>query len=156
MLTIVLTEEGEVSYCWGNDCFKDYTDKEQAYKILKNLNGWRQGEGKKFLHLGKMVKPVKLNCGQNSFMGEDGRKIMVDKVLTQAYDYEGERMQFAVNYNSTPIIVSTEVPVTVCQSEEMAEAPVTVYQSGEMAEEKKAVYQFEIPALSAVAIKIKA
>lgn len=140
MLTIVLTDSGEVSYCWGNDCFKAYTDKEQAYQILRNLNGWRQGAGKEFLHLGKMVKPIPVFSGKNTFMGEDGRKIVVDEVLTSAYEYDGKVMQFVVNYNSKPVSVTTT-------------EPVTVYKNLEMTEIEEVTTKFEIPALSAVVIK---
>ncbi len=140
MLTIVMIDNGEISYCWGNDCFKAHTDREQAYKILRNLNGWRQGAGKNFLHLGKMKKPIPVNCGTNSFMGEDGREIIVDEVLTSAYEYDGATMQFIVNYNSKPISVTTQ-------------SPVTVYKNSEMTEREEGVTRFEIPALSAVALK---
>ena len=33
---------------------------------------------------------------------------MVDSVLTVAYEYEGKRAQFLVNYNSYPVEVSLE------------------------------------------------
>lgn len=140
MLTIVLTDFGEVSYCWGNDCFKAYTDKSQAYQILRNLNGWRQGAGRDFLHLGKMVKPISVYSGKNTFMGEDGREIVVDKVLTSAYEYKGDVMQFVVNYNNKPVSVTTK-------------EPVTVYKNLAMTAKEEETTEFEIPALSAVVIK---
>lgn len=140
MLTIVLIDEGEISYCWGTDCFKAHTDKKQAFRLLKNLNGWRTGAGKDFLHLGKMIKPISISCGTNAFLGEDGRKIVVDEVLTAAYEYNGETMQFVVNYNNKPVTVTTE-------------GPVNVYKNLEMTEKEERVCRFEIPALSAVVLK---
>ena len=137
MLTIVLIDDGEISYCWGNDCFKAHTDKKQALQLLKNLNGWRSGAGRNFLHLGRMIKPIPISCGTNVFVGEDGRKIVVDEVLTAAYEYNGDTMQFAVNYNNKPITVETE-------------KPVNVYKNLEMTEKEVCVHRFEIPALSAV------
>lgn len=140
MFTVVLTDKGEVSYCWGNECFTAHTDKDAAYQILQNLNGWRQKGGKNYLHLGKMVKPISVSCDTNTFVGEFERPVIVDEVLTSAYEYNGERLQFVVNYNSKPVTVTTE-------------QPVTVYIDSDMEETIEAVFRFEIPALSAVAIR---
>lgn len=140
MLTVVMINDGEISYCWGNDCFKDHTDKKQAVALLKNLNGWRSKAGKNYLHLGKMIKPMKIFCGENSFVGEDGRKIVVDEVLTSAYEYKGETLQFAVNYNNKPVTVTFE-------------REVTIYTDNEMRNKVEAVLNFEIPPLSAVAFR---
>lgn len=139
MFTVVLTEDGEVSYCWGNNCFTEYTDKKAAYQILNNLNAWRQAGGKNFLHLGKMVKPLPVFCGKNTFTGQWENPIVVDEVLTSAYEYDGKKMQFVVNYNSKPVTVMTE-------------QPVTVYKDPDMKTSEEAVCRFTIPALSAVAI----
>lgn len=140
MLTVVMIDNGEISYCWGNDCFKDHVNKQDAVKLLKNLNGWRRKGGKNYLHLGKMVKPLKISCGNNSFIGEDNRKIIVDNVLTAAYEHKNTKMQFAVNYNTEPKTVTVE-------------SPVTLYRDIEMTEVEENVTTFEIPALSAVALK---
>ncbi len=140
MLTVVLGESGQISYAWGNDCFKYHTDKETACKLLKNLNGWRQKGGKDYLHMGKMVKPMAISCGTNTFKGEDGRPYIVDEVLTAAYAYGGKIMQFAVNYNSHPVTVSVE-------------DPVKVYLDSDMHSGYNEVKTFTIPALSAAAIE---
>jgi len=140
MLTVVLGEEGQISYAWGNDCFKYHTDKDAACAILKNLNNWRQKGGKRYLHTGKMVKPIPLMCGKNRFVGEDGRPIYVDEVLTAAYEFEGQTMQFAVNYNNKPVTVKTSIPVTV-------------YMDSGLQKKQDAVVSFTIPPLSAVGIQ---
>lgn len=140
MLTVVMINEGEIAYCWGNECFRDHVNKEQAIKLIKNLNEWRRKEGKSFLHLGKMVKPLKILCGTNDFIGEDGRRIVVDKVLTAAYEYKGERLQFAVNYNDLPEIIKVE-------------KPVTIYKNAQMTEKVENIVDFEIPALTAIAFR---
>ncbi len=121
MLTVVLGNDGGFSLAWGNDCFKYHADKEASYQMLKNLTGWRCGAGKNHLHMGKMVKPLPISCGTNKFVGEDGRPIIVDEVLTVAYEYEGKRMQFAVNYNNKPVTVTVEKPVDVCMDYDMNE-----------------------------------
>ncbi len=138
MLTAVLTDRGEISYAWGNDCFKARTDKESACTILKNLNAWRTGAGKEFLHCGRMTKPLAVSCGKNKFRCEDGREIEVDEVLTAAYEYSGKTVQFLANYNDKPVTVQTEAPVCVY------DAKGNKVQSG--------VRETEIPALSAVMV----
>ncbi len=139
MLTAVLGQEGRISYAWGNDCFKYHADKDVACRLMKNLNGWRRKGGKNYLHMGKMVRPMTLRCGQNQFIGEDGRPILVDEVLTGAYEFDGKTMQFAVNYNREPVTVSLE-------------KPVTVYMDSNMQRVQKNVRTVTIPALSAVAL----
>ncbi len=139
MLTVVLGNEGQISLAWGNDCFKYHAEKESACHILKNLNGWRQKGGKKHLHMGKMVAPMTVHCGTNKFIGEDGRPILVDQVLTAAYEFEGQKMQFAVNYNNVPVTVTVD-------------APVTVYLDSQLQTKQENARTFTIPALSAVAL----
>ncbi len=139
MLTVVLGNEGDISYAWGNDCFNYHTDKEMAYKMLKSLNSWRQGAGRHHLHKGRMVKPMAIHCGTNTFKGEDGRPFTVDEVLTAAYRYRNKTMQFAVNYNNKPVTVTVDRPVRVCLDSKMH----TVYNN---------VKSFTIPPLTAVAI----
>lgn len=139
MLTVVLGEDGKISYAWGNDCFRYHTDKEDACRILKNLNGWRQEAGRNYLHMGKMVKPLPVSCGTNRFIKEDGDPLEVDQVLTSAYEFAGQRMQFVVNYNREPVTVSVDTPVSVAMDSKME----TVYPQ---------VSAFSVPALSAVAI----
>ncbi len=139
MLTVVFGENGQISYAWGNDCFKYHTDKDAALALLKNLNGWRQAGGRDYLHMGKMVKPMPIRCGTNTFKGEDGRPFVVDEVLTAAYQFRGKTMQFAVNYNSHP--------VSVC-----VDQPVNVYLDSQLETRYNDVTTFTVPALSAVAV----
>ncbi len=139
MLTVVLGDKGQISCAWGNDCFRFHTDKEAACRLLKNLNGWRRGAGRDHLHMGKMVTPLPLSCGTNTFTREDGTLFRPDKVLTAAYEFEGKRMQFAVNYNSEPVTVAAEQPVTVALDSRLE----TLLQD---------VTQFTLPPLTAAAI----
>ena len=105
MLTAVMDDAGEIAYCWGTECFKTHTDREISLTILKNLNGWRQKGGKKFLHTGRMIKPLPITSGKNYFTLENGSKLWVDEVLTSSYEFRGERVQFIVNYNLHPVRV---------------------------------------------------
>lgn len=141
MLTAVIDDKQNIGYAWGGSCFKIHTDKGHAYAMLKNLNAWRQKGGKSFLHLGRMVKPLPLHTvGKNSFVLEDKSTLYVEKVLTSAFEYEGDVAQFAVNYNAAPITVTTE------QS-------VDVYKNADMTDVDRGVCEFVIPAHSAVMLK---
>lgn len=141
MLTAVIDDKGQISYCWGSECFKNHTNQETSLTILKNLNGWRQGLGKNYLHMGRMVKPIEIFAdGKNVFILEDGLTLEVEKFHTAAYEFEGEIAQFIVNYNLEPLTVRTKEPVKVCFA----------YKDGNFVEN---VREITIPALSAVMLK---
>ena len=104
MLTAVIVDGGRIVYSWGE---KDFTDKENALTILKNLNAWRTGLGKNYLHIGKMVKPLAIDCGKESFKLNKGtHTFVVDEVLTAAYEYDGQKVQFIVNYNTHDVQIT--------------------------------------------------
>lgn len=142
MLTAVIDDKGQIAYCWGSECFKAHTEKTSALKVLRNLNSWRQNGGKKFLHTGRMVKPLPVACGEKSFILENGSRLQVPEVLTAAYEFEGERAQFIANYNLTPVTI--KLP-----------QKVTVYMDSLLESCLKDVDVLEIPALSAVMIQYK-
>ncbi len=143
MLTAVITENGEISYSWCDwiQPKEKMVDKETALTALKNFNAWRIKGGKNYLHYGKMVKPLLIQCGTNSLMDEYGKKVTVDEVLTAAYEYDGRKLQFVANYNLHSVTVSVS-------------KPVTVYKNATMSEMEKGVTSFAIPALSAFAIEV--
>ena len=143
MLTAVITENAEISHSWCDwiQPKEKLVDKERALTALKNFNAWRNAGGKDFLHLGKMIKPLPVVCGKNSFIGDDGRKVVVDEVLTSAYEYDGRKLQFIANYNLHS--------VTVCLPK-----TVNVYKNPEMTDIEYEVGVIEIPALSAVAVEV--
>ena len=143
MLTAVITENAEISHSWCDwiQPKEKQVDKETALLALKNFNAWRKAGGKDFLHLGKMIKPLPIVCGKNSFIAEDGRKVTVDEVLTSAYEYDGRKLQFIANYNLHPVTVS--LPKSV-----------TLYKNPEMTDIEYEVGVIEIPALSAVAVEV--
>lgn len=140
MLTAVIDDRGEIAYCWGGETFKEHTDKAAAVKILKNLNGWRQKGGKDFLHFGRMVKPTPVSCGKNAFVLEDGSKLYVDELLTAAYEVNGRRAQFIVNYNARALKVRLNTAVRV-------------YTDSDMQTSLENADELEIPALSAVMLE---
>lgn len=109
MLTVVLGKDGNMLYSWCDyiQPIEKNLDKETTLTFIKNLNSWRQNGGKNFLHLGKMIKPIKVHCGKEKFLLEDMKTYFTpDSVLTSAYEYNGERVQFIVNYNLNEVNVS--------------------------------------------------
>ena len=48
-----------------------------------------------------MIKPLAIECGKESFKLNKGTHTFVaDEVLTAAYEYNGQKVQFVVNYNT--------------------------------------------------------
>lgn len=136
MLTAVLDDKGNISLAWGNDCFTQLTDKNSALTILKNLNAWRRGIGKDYLHLGRMERPLKIASEKKPFMTEYGIYYYDDAVLTSAYSYSGTTMQFLINYDLKPI------KVTLPEEKKVYLDPFK--------QETKMLKEVEIPPLSAV------
>ena len=107
MLSLVTLGDGKVEYSWDDWIApQDKTvDKQVAYDFIRTLNGWRQGAARKYLHLGRMVKPVAVDCGKQHFSLDDGSAYTPDEVLTTAYTSGGRTLQFVVNYNRYEVTV---------------------------------------------------
>ena len=144
MLTVVIGENCVIPYSW---C--DYTkplgknvESEPVFKLISNLNGWRKGAGKDFLHYGKMIKPIKITCPKESFLLEDEKTYLtVDAVISSAYEFNGERAQFLVNYNLHPVEITLEKE---CDA----------YLDSELKVCKKGVKSMAIEPLTAIMIKL--
>ena len=101
MLTLVLDENGEITWNWGCNNTTLMPEQDAVKSLVKNLNRWRTGYGKKYLHTGKMVKPYKVECGKNSFACRCGGEITRDRIYTRAWMAEdGSYGQFIINYNN--------------------------------------------------------
>lgn len=107
MLSLVTLGDGKVEYSW-DDWIAPHdktVDKQVAYDFIRTLNGWRQGAAGKYLHLGRMVKPVAVGCGKQHFSLDDGSAYTPDEVLTTAYKLGKTTLQFVVNYNRYEVTV---------------------------------------------------
>lgn len=122
MLTVVLSGDGNLKYAW---C--DYVEpkdknvpKNTALPFIKELNAWRRVGGKSFLHFGKMIPPVEVDCTQEKFLLEDQKTYLyADSVLSAAYEYNGEKVQFLVNYNEKPVSVKFDQKYDVYLSSDL-------------------------------------
>ena len=107
MLSLVTLGDGKVEYSW-DDWIAPHdktVDKQVAYDFIRTLNGWRQGAAGKYLHLGRMVKPVAVGCGKQHFSLDDGSAYTPAEVLTTAYKLGKTTLQFVVNYNRYEVTV---------------------------------------------------
>lgn len=144
MLTVVIGANGVMlnSWCDYTKPLGKHVDSEPAFKLIANLNGWRRNAGKEFLHYGKMIKPMSIFCEMESFLLEDEKTYLtVDSVICSAYEYNGKRAQFMVNYNLYPVEVDFE-------------KECDVYLDDKMQAYKKGVRTITIPPLTAVMAKI--
>ena len=111
MLTLVLNDSGEIAWNWGVKN-PEFTPEQEPVKVLvKNLNLWRSGYGKKYLHTGKMVKPFSVDSGVNRFITTKGGSIVRDNIYTRAWlSQNGEYGQFVINYNNKEIECKISLP----------------------------------------------
>lgn len=108
MLSLVTLGDGKVEYSWDDWIApRDKTvDKQVAYDFILTLNGWRRGAAGRYLHEGRMVRPVAVTCGKQHFILDDGSAYTPDEVLTTAYTSGGRTLQFVVNYNRHEVTVN--------------------------------------------------
>lgn len=101
MLTVVITENGEIDWNWGKaDKEKAPPKQEHIETFVKNLNFWRRGKGKKYLHTGKMVKPFKVECEQYEIWRKRYRCAVVPRIPTSAWESDdGGYAQFLANFS---------------------------------------------------------
>lgn len=108
MLSLVTLGDDKVEYSW-DDWIAPHdktVDKQVAYDFIRMLNGWRQGAAGRYLHEGRMVRPVAVTCGKQHFILDDGSAYTPDEVLTTAYTSGGMTLQFVVNYNRYEVTVN--------------------------------------------------
>ena len=61
-----------------------------------------------------MIKPLAIECGKESFKLNKGTYTFVaDEVLTAAYEYNGQKVQFVVNYNTRGVQIRLPKKVDV-------------------------------------------
>lgn len=114
MLSIVTLGDGNVEYSWCDwiSPHDKTVDKTVAFAFIRTLNGWRQGSAGKFLHCGRMTKPLEIFCDKQRFVLDDGSPYFPDSVLTSAYSFCGKTIQFVVNYNLQSVKIEFEHSVS--------------------------------------------
>lgn len=146
-LTLVINDEGKIQWAWGQrDFSEDYMpDNDATLDFVERLNAWRRSNAKKYLHTGKMVKPIEIITDTDFILEVKLGKKRIKPVLTSRFEAEdGSYGQIVVNF--------TQNTVTCSFSEEIN--PL-IYHSpndnGRLLESK----QFELPPLSSVLLVTK-
>lgn len=101
MLTVVINEDGKIDWNWGKvNKEKEPPHQENAEIFIKNLNYWRIGKGKKYLHTGRMVKPFMIECEQYEIWRRGYGCAVVPRIPTSAWISEdGGYAQFFANFS---------------------------------------------------------
>lgn len=109
MLTAVITDEGMIDWNWGKlDKSRPLPDQEKTETLIRNLNAWRQREGR-YLHTGRMIKPLPVECGTRTFYRPNGSSYQLPEILTSAWVAEdGTRAQFFVNYTDAEAVCTVQ------------------------------------------------
>lgn len=98
MLTAVINDGGEMIFNWGYRG-ADLPDREAVAELIKNLNSWRRGETKKYLHMGQMEVPYSAESEKVKMYGARGFNHEYDSVFVSAWRAEdGAFGQFLVNH----------------------------------------------------------
>lgn len=100
MSTVVLTENGDITWNWGVGPDSELPEQQSVITLIRNMNEWRTGTGKPYLHLGRMVKPLPVaGVKHQRFAMKGGRELAVPAVLTSRWEADdGSQAQLFVNY----------------------------------------------------------
>ena len=108
MLTLVLNENGKITWNWGWRELDDIPDQESILTFVRNANQWRRGRGKDYLHDGKMVKPYPVTSKECFMYGPKGHEFVLDSIHTCAWESKtGCYGQFLINCH--PVEESCEI-----------------------------------------------
>ena len=98
MLTLVLNENGDISWNWGWRNLENVPNQEHVITFVRNANAWRRGIGKKYLHTGVMKKPYEVLCEEALLHGAQGHVFVMPRIHTCAWEAEdGSYGQFLIN-----------------------------------------------------------
>lgn len=111
MLTLVLNQDGQINWCWGQRDMESLPDQDSIKTLIRNLNPWRLGIGKKYLHTGSMVAPWNVICAEKPFYHPSGTFINRPVIHTSAWAArDGSVGQFLINYQTEDTCCDVELP----------------------------------------------
>lgn len=111
MLTIVLNDEVSIMWNWGQVGIEKMPDQKAIVELIKNLNEWRCGRGKKYIHSVDMVKPYRTISQKGRIARVGIPDLMCDKIYTCAWKSSDNTYgQFLVNYNKADEQCEVELP----------------------------------------------
>ncbi|MBR2043047.1 MAG: hypothetical protein IJ946_01770, partial [Clostridia bacterium] len=100
LLTIVINQDGEIMWSWGQREFNTLPDRNAILSFIKSATAYKRGIGKKFLSYAKMIKPQKVFCESVEMYGQNLKYAnKYPAVLTSAWvTDQGEKAQFFAAY----------------------------------------------------------
>jgi len=118
MLSVALGKDGIVSWGWDVPWDTPDPDQESIVSLIGNLNPWRRGFAKKYLHTGRMIKAEAVgNIGTYKLDCLDGRNLEFPDVLVTAFaSQEGDAVMVLTNYLGLEKTVTFKGERTVCQN----------------------------------------
>lgn len=155
MLTLVINEDGDIAWNWGEKLMPVLPEQEPIKKLVRNLNSWRRGMGKDFLHKGRMMAPYTLKQPENILIAMQGDKtIDCDRILSTCWQSEdGRNGQVLINYSAEDVKCS----ICLCDAENYEvydDAFGEAIAEGTIGKEGTEV-EITVPALSAVMVICK-
>lgn len=102
LLTVVINEDGEIIWAWGQRDFSTLPDRAPIMEFIKNATEMRRGVGKEFLVFGEMTAPLPVKCEEEGmFKLKTGDYEYYPAVLTSAWlNSKGEKAQILATYTS--------------------------------------------------------
>lgn len=107
MFTFVINEDGNIVWNWGLSDFSSMPNQENIIKFAKNANAYRRKYGKKYLHSGQMLKPLKIIADKHAPIElKCGFIYEPDEVFTSRWQApDGSIGQLVINYNDKKVEV---------------------------------------------------
>lgn len=112
LMTIVLTEDGEIHWSWCTKFSVPVPDQESIITLIRNLTAWRKDAAHEALVYGRMEKPYPIIGNETADVyRNDGSILKFDKVLTSRFRTEdGGDVQLLVNWQETSQLVTVSFP----------------------------------------------
>lgn len=112
ILTGVLNGKGDLFWDWGTVWDVESPDQVTLMMLVKNLIRLRKGLAKKYLSVGRMVRPLDYQTnGVFKLIRCDGTVVRYDDVLSSAWELDsGERAQIFVNFTDSDKTITLSKP----------------------------------------------
>lgn len=132
ILTLVIDDSGNLHSSW---CLDTLVDKKVPYDFIKTLMKFRKDDRFfKFLHYGKMVKPISYTANIMHFNELYGYSFDYPAVLSTAFEVKNEVLQMFINYSFTEQKIIFKEDITICsmneekkQGKEITLSPLSIY-----------------------------
>lgn len=116
MATLVITEDGTITWNWGIDWSTTPPDQEKILTYVRRFNAWRRGAGKAYLFSGEMVRPFPVEGGPvNHIFLKTGRTLDVGYLLSSCWRASDASLgQVFTNYSDDVIDFDVTLPAGAC------------------------------------------